>query len=165
MAALDARDLALLEKLVDEQIAPFRRLGWGLMALLPVGLTIALLEWRDARFAHPGAFFMPTTSWLAFGVGAAACGLGAWLWFNNRRAKAHVWYQTIVEHRAAVTRVEVIRVINSRFDRIIVHSPRSPKPVPLIVSNNDRDAVAALLARAYPQVAAYEPGRSVNMPC
>ncbi|MBI2897884.1 MAG: hypothetical protein HYY06_30275 [Deltaproteobacteria bacterium] len=40
------------------------------------------------------------------------------------------------------------RVVNSAFDRLLVHTPRSPRPIPIIVRHQDRDAVMALLVRA-----------------
>ena len=143
---LDETDLRLLRRFVDEQISPFRKTGIALVATAPLALLVALLEWHDRGFAEP-----PTdTTWLAGGVGVALALIGLAVWRQHRAPEQTQLYRILVTERRQVTRVEVRRVVNQSFDQIVVHSPLAKEPLRLLVSHRDRDAVAALLLRAYP---------------
>lgn len=143
---LDETDLRLLRRFVDEQISPFRKTGIALVAAAPLALVVALLEWHDRGFAEP-----PTdTTWLAGGAFAALALIGLAVWRRHRTPERTPMFRVLVTERRHVTRVEVHRVANNEHDRIVVHSPLAKEPLRLLVSHRDREAVAALLLRAYP---------------
>lgn len=144
--ALDDTDAALLRRFVDEQISPFRKLGVALVAIAPLGFLVAFLEWRDLGLSEPAS----TTTLIAAGIGAALALIGIVVWFQHRSPEPTRLYRVLVTERSQVTRVVVDRVVNSQYDRIVVYSQLSAQPLRLLVLHRDRDAVASLLARAYP---------------
>lgn len=146
---LDDVDLRLLRRFVDEQISPFRKTGIALMCMAPLGFLAGYLEWNDRGLSEPA----PDTTLIAGAIGLALLVTGAIVWWRHRSPEITWSYRVLVTERAQVSRVEVLRVVNSSYDRIVVHSPLAKEPVRLLVSPKDRDAVAALLARAYPSAA------------
>jgi hypothetical protein len=149
---LAPRDRELLTAIVDEQLSPMRKTGIALMVLSLLALAFAGLEWNDARHRHTDGFYLPSTAWLGL-CAFAVLGIGGALLFRaSRSVTEHALYRALVEGRHEVTRIEVIRVINSSFDCIVVYTPRYPTPIRMVVKQQDRDAIAALLARACPHV-------------
>jgi hypothetical protein len=146
-APLDARDLELLEKLVDAELAPFRKTGYVLIAGLPIGLAVALLEWNDARRSQ----YLPDSIWIALLIGFALFVAGAFIWRANRLGPQQPVHAALIEHRGRVTKIEAIRVVNSWADRLVIHTPVTKEPIRLIVHQRDREAVLKLLLRACPQ--------------
>ena len=145
MSALTDNDLRLLRTLIDSQLAPFRQAGLGLVAISAIAFLVGYLEWRDRGFtAAP-----PSTAIIAAGVGVALIGAGLEIWRRHRDPAASPLFRVLVSERERVTRIEPVRVVNSQWDRVIVHSTLTRRPTFLIVSLNDRDAVAELLARVY----------------
>ena len=142
----DDTDAALLRRFVDEQIAPFRKLGIALVAIAPLGFLVAFLEWRDRGLSEPAS----TTTLIAAGIGAILALSGSIVWLRHRTPEHTTLFRVLVTERLRVTRVVVDRVVNSQYDRIVVESPMSPQPLRLLVLHRDREAVASLLARAYP---------------
>ena len=158
-AALDDRDVALLEKFVDEQRAPSRRVAYVLFAGLPIGLAVALLEWNDAR----GSSYVPDTVWI-FALAGAALGVAGYLcWRKNRRGASDAMSMALLDDRASVTQIDVLRVVNSDWDRVVIHCARAKEPIRVIVHQRDRDAVVALLMRACPQARRERPTEAVDM--
>ncbi len=137
-------DVATLTAFVDKQIAPDRHVGMMLVCALPVGATVCGLEWSDAGWAWPP----PDTALLALAIGAALGGVGLRGWYRNRRADAHPLFDVIVTRRAEISHVEVVRVLNSWADNLLVLTPASATPVKLFVRREDRDAMVAVLVGA-----------------
>jgi hypothetical protein len=159
-AALDARDVALIEKFVDEQRAPFRRVAYVLFAGLPIGLAVALLEWNDARRGP----YVPNTVWI-FALAGAALGVAGWLmWRANRRGASDALSMALLDDRASVTQIDVIRVVNSDWDRVVIQCARAKEPIRVLVHQRDRDAVVALLMRACPQARRERATEAVDLP-
>jgi len=143
---LSPRDRELLAALVDEQLSPMRKAAWGLIGLSVAALAVAALEWNDAR-ARLSQSLLPSTSWIALAAFAVLAAAGFALYRSNRDPTSHPTFRALTDGRHEVSRLEVIRVVNSRFDRIVVHTPRSREPIRFIVESHDREAIAALLAR------------------
>lgn len=141
----DETDRQLLRRFVDEQISPFRKTGIALMAMAPLAFLVAFLEWRDRGFSEPPS----DTTWVAGGIGLALALLGFLVWRQHRTPEQTTMYRILVTERDQVTRVDVQRIVNNQYDRIMVYSPLAKTPLRLLVLHRDRDAVAALLARAY----------------
>lgn len=142
----DETDRHLLRRFVDEQISPFRKTGIALIAMAPLAFLVAFLEWRDRGFSEAPS----DTTWLAGGIGVTLAIIGLIVWLQHRTPEQTRMYRILVTERRQVTRVEVHRIVNNRYDRIVVHSPLAKAPLSLLVLHRDRDAVAALLTRAYP---------------
>ncbi len=84
-----------------------------------------------------------------------------------RRAEKHHLFTVLVDGRLDVTRVDIVRVINSGFDFFKVQTPRDQVPISLIVRHQDRDGAAGLLSRAFPNVggpSGFSEGRSISPP-
>lgn len=144
-----AEEVLRLDALVERQIRPLRRVGLGLSLSLPAGAAIGWLEWTDAGLDGPA----PDTAIWAFCGGAALALVGVVTAWRNRRAETTALYDVLVTHRAEITDVEVVRVVNSWADRVIVRSPRAGRAVTLLVDHRERDATVELLSRACGKVA------------
>ena len=137
-------DLATLTAFVDKQIAPDRHVGMMLACALPLGATVCALEWSDAGGAWPP----PVTALVALAVGVVLGGFGLRGWYRNRRADVHPLFDAIVTRRGEITHIEVVRVLNSWADSLVVQTPARATPVKLFVRHEDRDTIVAILVGA-----------------
>lgn len=140
----DGEQVLRLTAVVEQQLRPLRRTGYGLLVAAAALVGVGWLEWRDRGLDGPA----PDTSQWAGGLAIVLLVVGAALVWRHARVSAHPLYDVLVNHRAEITAIEQVRVVNSWADRLIVRSPRAPTPVRLIVDHRERDAVVELLERA-----------------